>query len=165
MALDGFVKIDGIEGESTDDKHVGWIEIIRYGIGIKQTISTAASSVGGVCIGRADFSEFIFRKLIDKASPKLALACAAGTHINEMVVQLCRAGSDKVPFMTYTMNNCLISYVRTTSGLDLPNRFPAETIKVNFGRIQLSYTMQARRGGGPVGNVAGGWDLETNRRV
>lgn len=56
MALDGFVKIDGIEGESTDDNHVGWIEIIRYGIGIKQTIYTAASSVGGVCIGRADFS-------------------------------------------------------------------------------------------------------------
>jgi hypothetical protein len=82
MAFDAFVQISGIEGESTDEKHLEWIEIIRFGVGVKQTVSNTASSCGGACAERADFEDFIFRKLLDKASPKLAQACAAGTHIN-----------------------------------------------------------------------------------
>ena len=34
MAFDAFVKIDGIEGESTDEKHAGWIEVISYNAGL-----------------------------------------------------------------------------------------------------------------------------------
>jgi len=30
MAVDVFLKIDGIPGESTDDKHKEWIEILSY---------------------------------------------------------------------------------------------------------------------------------------
>ena len=30
MAFDGFIKIDGIPGESTDDKHKDWIEILSF---------------------------------------------------------------------------------------------------------------------------------------
>jgi type VI secretion system secreted protein Hcp len=80
--FDAFVKIDGIEGESTDAKHQGWIELVRFGIGVKQTISSTVSSAGGASAERADFSDFILRKYLDKSSPKLALACAAGTHID-----------------------------------------------------------------------------------
>lgn len=32
MAFDAFVKIQGIEGESEDERHQGWIKMIRYGI-------------------------------------------------------------------------------------------------------------------------------------
>ncbi|MCP3874696.1 MAG: type VI secretion system tube protein Hcp, partial [Desulfobacteraceae bacterium] len=71
MAYDAFIKIDGIDGESTDDKHHGWIEIIRHGMGVKQTVSTTASSAGGASAERADFSDFSIRKYLDKSSPKL----------------------------------------------------------------------------------------------
>ena len=30
MAFDAFLKIEGIDGESTDDKHQKWIEILSY---------------------------------------------------------------------------------------------------------------------------------------
>ena len=30
MAFDSFLKIDGIQGESTDSKHQGWIEVLSY---------------------------------------------------------------------------------------------------------------------------------------
>ena len=33
MSFDTFVKIDGIEGESTDSKHSGWIEAIAFSTG------------------------------------------------------------------------------------------------------------------------------------
>jgi len=93
MAFDTFIKIDGIDGESTDDKHQGWIEVIRFGTGVKQTVSIIASSAGGATAERAEFHDFMIRKLLDKSSPKLALACAAGTHIDEIVLELCRAGT------------------------------------------------------------------------
>ena len=167
MAFDVFVKIDGIEGESTDYKHAGWIEIeaIRFGSGVTQPASTTASSAGGAGAERADFSDFTIRKLLDKTSPKLTLACAAGTHINKIVVELCRAGTDKIKFMSYTLMNCLISRVTTTSGSDTVQGFPAETVQINFGKIEWCYTLQNRRDGGAAGNVATGWDLQKNCKL
>jgi type VI secretion system secreted protein Hcp len=167
MAFDVFVKIDGIEGESTDYQHAGWIEIeaIRFGTGVTQSTSSSTSSAGGATSGRADFSDFTLRKLLDKSSPKLALACAAGTHINEITVDLCRAGTDKVKFMSYTMKNCLISRVLTTSGSDTVQGFQAETVQINFGKIEWCYTVQNRSGGVAAGNVATGWDLQKNCKL
>ena len=46
MAFDAFIKIDGIEGESTDGKHPEWIEILSFGSGHSQSVSRTASSVG-----------------------------------------------------------------------------------------------------------------------
>ena len=76
MAFDTFIKIDGIEGESTDDKHAGWIEVISFDSGVSQRTSATASSAGGGSAERADFDDFSFVKQLDKASPKLAMAFA-----------------------------------------------------------------------------------------
>jgi type VI protein secretion system component Hcp len=63
------------------------------------------------------------------------------------------------------MQNCIISRVITTSGSNLAGKFPAETIRINFGRIEYRYIQQDRKGGGPMGNVVGGWDLQRNCRI
>jgi polygalacturonase len=47
MAFDAFLKIDGIPGESTDDKHKDWIEILSYSFDIDQPSSATDSSAGG----------------------------------------------------------------------------------------------------------------------
>lgn len=60
MAFDAFIYIDGIEGESTDDKHQGWSEILSFGCGHSQTVSRTASSAGGAGAERADFRNFQF---------------------------------------------------------------------------------------------------------
>lgn len=161
MAFDGFIQISGIEGESTDEKHPNWIEIISYNSGVSQTVSSTASSVGGASAERADFEEFTFTKHLDISSPKLAIACADGTHIDTIIVELCRAGTSKVQFMEYKMTNCLISSISTAGG----GEFPTEDVAINFGKIEWNYTKQKRHGGGPAGSVASGWDLQTNRKV
>lgn len=165
MAFDAFIKINGIDGESNDDMHKDWIEILRYGMAIKQSISITASSTGGASAERADFSDFVFRKYIDKSSPKLSEACANGTHIDQVVVELCRAGTDKITFMTYTMNNCLIRKILTTNGSDTSANFPAETVKINYGKIEWCYTQQKRRDGSAAGNSVSGWDLQRNCKL
>jgi type VI secretion system secreted protein Hcp len=164
MAFDAFIKIDGIEGESTDDKHQGWIEIQSYRSGHSQTISKTASSAGGATAERADFNTFAFSKLLDKSSPLLMSACAAGTHINEITIELCRAGTDKIKFMEYKLKNSLISTVSTSSG-DPNNSFPVELVKINFGKIEWCYIQQKRQGGWASGNIAVGWDLQRNCMV
>ena len=161
MAFDAFIKIDGIEGESTDYWHLGWIETIAFRSGHTMPISKRTSSTHGAMLGRINYDSFAFSKLIDRSSPLLMSACAAGTHINDITVELCRAGTDKVKFMTYKFKNSLISSVLTSSG-DPNNGFPVELVKISFGKIRWCYTQQNRRGGGSSGHIVTAWDLQRN---
>jgi type VI secretion system secreted protein Hcp len=161
MAFDAFINIDDIEGESTDDQHPGWIEVLDCSVGIKQKISKTASSAGGASAERAEFNDFSFTKELDAASPKIALACANGTHIDTITVQFCRAGTQKVKFMTYKLTNCIISEVSMAAAGD----FPSESVNINYGKIEWCYTQQNRAGGRPAGNVAAGWDLQRNCKM
>ncbi len=89
------------------------------------------------------------------------LACAAGTHINEITVELCRAGTDRAKFMEYKFKNSLISSVLTSSG-DPNNGFPVELVKIAFGKIEWCYRQQNRSGGWASGHIAAAWDLQRN---
>ena len=163
MAFDGFIRIKDIDGESTDEKHEGWIEMLSFGHGLNQKISSTASSSGGASSERASFDQFIFTKQIDIASPALALACADGTHIDEVVVELCRAGTDKVKFMEYKLENCLISNVRVNGGNGGgEGELPTENVAIAYGKITWSYAKQDRMGGKVSGNMTTGWDLQKN---
>ena len=70
MATDAFLKIDGIDGESTDKKHKNWIEILSYSHGMSQP-SSIASGTGGLTAERVSMSDFSVMKVLDKASPTL----------------------------------------------------------------------------------------------
>src|ERR1035437_1938100 len=109
MAFDAFLKIDGIPGESTDDKHKDWIEIQSYSHGVQQSASSTASSSGGASAERVNFNDLAVAKLVDKASPKLFEACCVGKHIKEVVIEVCRAGGDKQKFLENRMEQVLIS--------------------------------------------------------
>jgi type VI secretion system secreted protein Hcp len=163
MAFDAFIKIKDIDGESTDEQHKDWIEVISFNHGVSQQVSTTASSAGGASAERASFHEFIFSKQLDIASPALNLACADGTHIDEIIIELCRAGTDKVKFMEYKLTNCLISGVTITGGGGKnEGELPTESISINYGKITWSYAKQDRSGGKVAGNMATGWDLQKN---
>lgn len=163
MAFDSYVKIDGIEGESTDSKHSGWIEAIHFSAGVSQTVSITASSAGGATTGRADVRPFTFFKEVDSSSPKLFQACAAGTHFNKITIAMHRSGGDeKVKFLEYELTNCIISDVSINSGSE---DFPTESISIDFGKIIVSYVKQYRKGGGPAGKIMAGWDLQKNCKV
>ena len=166
MAFDAFLKVDGIPGESMDDAHADWIEVLSYDSGLSQTASASASSSGGASSERADFQDFSVVKTLDKASPKLALACADGTHTSEVVIELCRAGGDKVKYMEYKLTDCIVSsFSYGGSSEKGEDPLPIEKVSFNYGKIEWTYTQQKRAGGGGGGNVAGGWNLETNAKV
>lgn len=163
MSFDTFVKVDGIEGESTDSKHSGWIEAINFSAGASQAVSNTASSAGGATAERTDIKPFTFTKQVDSSSPKLFQACAAGTHLDKITIALHRAGGDeKIKFLEYELSNCIISDVTTNGGGE---DFPTESISINFGKIRITYSKQKREGGGLAGNISAGWDLQKNCTV
>jgi type VI secretion system secreted protein Hcp len=167
MAFDAFLKVDGIPGESTDDKHKDWIEISRFSTAHDQPSSATGSSAGGGTTERADFHDTQVTKLIDKASPKLAEACATGKHIANVVIELCRAGGDKLRYLEIKMEDVVISSYKTEAPIKIDPKggdtFPIEDIDFNFAKIKWTYTQQKRADGTGGGNVTGGWDLIGNK--
>jgi type VI secretion system secreted protein Hcp len=162
MATDAFLKIDGIPGESSDEKHKDWIEILSYNHGMSQPAS-AASGTGGRTAQRVSMSDFSVMKVLDKASPHLAQACCDGRHIKEVKVELCEAAGDKHTYMVYTMENVIISSLQP--GGSQGGDKPMESLTFNFGKIKWEYTPTGHDGkpGSKVGPL--GWNLEENKKI
>ena len=161
MAFDAFLKIDGIPGESSDDKHKDWIEIVSFSHSMEQPASATASNAGGATAERVNHGTFNITHLLDKASPKLYDAVCTGKHIKEVTLELCRAGGDKMKYMEVKLEQVLISRVAPYGAAG--DGFPSETLSLSYGKIKWTYTQQKRADGAGGGNVSAGWDLTTNK--
>lgn len=165
MAFDAFLKIDGIPGESTDDRHKDWLEVIAFGHHMEQPASATASSAGGATAERVNHSTFDVVHLLDKSSPKLAEACCTGRHLKEVVLELCRAGGDKLTYAVIRLEQVVIARIQSNGSTGHSAGFPTETVSFSYGRITWKYVVQRRADGQSGGSVVGGWDLTTNRVI
>lgn len=158
MAVDMFLKIDGIDGESKDSKMKGTIHIESFSFGVEQ-VGTADSG-GGLGAGKAKFEDFEFTMPTQKASPKLFAACASGKHIPSAVLSIRKAGGTQEVFLCHTFSSLIVSSFRTANG----DPQPVDTVKVNFVKLVTEYKEQDEQGklGGPI---SGGYDLKSNKTV
>lgn len=163
MAFDAFLKISTIPGESTDDKHKDWIEILSYHWGISQPSSGSSSSGGARSAERCNHQDFSIVKTLDKASPKLFLSCCKGEHIPEIKLELCRATGDKTKYMEYKLTDTLISSVRPGGSSKAGETLPLEEVSFNYSKIELIYTETDHASGKPKGDIKGLWDLTLNK--
>lgn len=152
--VDIFVKIDGIEGEVTSVGRTGQILALGVNTGVQQAVTTGA---GGLSGGQASFTDISIVKRIDKATPKLFVESASGTHFPKVTVEFVRDGA---VFYKVTLSDVIISGVRTNAGSD----GVTELVTFAFGRIAWLYTVYGPDGQ-PMGNVAGGWDLTQNKKA
>ncbi|HVG20285.1 MAG TPA: type VI secretion system tube protein Hcp [Blastocatellia bacterium] len=164
MPFDAFLKVEGVPGESTDDKHKEWIEVLSFNWGVDQPQSSSASSHGSLSAERAHFHPFTIVKALDKASPKLAIGCASGEHYPKATLEICRAGGDKQPYMEYKMTDVMVNSFRP-GGTGGGENIPLEEVSFSYGKIEWKYTQTKVAGGKGSGNVAAGWDLKTNKKV
>ncbi|MBD8707696.1 MULTISPECIES: Hcp family type VI secretion system effector [unclassified Pseudomonas] len=158
MALDAFIQFDGIPGESLDDQHKNWIEILGYNFGTHQSASATATSAGGASSGRTTVTTFNFSKFLDSASAKLMQASCAGQHFKKVTIAVHRAGGEKLKYFEIVLEEVIISdYSHSaTDGV------PREVVQLDYGRIKTNYVQQRRSDGGGGGNVTGGWDRIKN---
>ncbi len=162
--FDAFLKIATIPGESTDDKHKDWIEILSYSFGMSQPASITSSSAGGAASERANFQDFQITHHLDKASPKLSQACATGEHLKDVTLELCRAGGQKVKYFEVKMEEVIVSSVQSGGAGGGGDDVPTESVAFNYGKIKWNYIQQKRADGSGGGNVPGGWDLTANKK-
>lgn len=161
MAIDVYLQIDGIKGESADSKHKDWIECQSVNWSLNQPKSATASTGGGHTAERAELSEVSFSKVADLASPILAQHCAMGKTIPRAKFEFMRADGqgDPIKYYEVELENVLISHVaQGVAGGDVMG----ESVGLKFSKVKWKYTQQ-KIGGGSGGNTAGGWDLASNR--
>ena len=160
-AVDYFLKIEGIDGESLDSKHKGEIDVTSFSWGVSQTGS--AGGGGGAGAGRAQFTGFHFTSSTSKASPKLMLACATGEHIKKAELFCRKAGGDGragAEFIKLTFEDVLVSSYNQSGSGDVP----ADSVSLNFARIM--FEVHPLNPDGSLGApVRAGWDLRTNRAI
>lgn len=161
MAIDVYLQIDGIKGESSDAGHKEWIECSDVNWAIMQPRSATASTGGGHTAERAELSDISFFKVSDLSSPILMQTCAMGKTIPKAKFEFMRADGAGVPvkYFEIELENVLIGRIAPSiTGGDLMG----ESIGLKYSKIKWKYTQQ-KVGGGSGGNTSGGWNLATNR--
>lgn len=159
--FDAFLKLDGIEGESPDSKHSKEIQLTSFSFGAQQT-GTAATG-GGMGAGKVHFQDLHITHHVDKASPKLLLACATGQHIKSGVLSVRKAGGEQQDYLVVTLSDVLVSSVQA-GGTASNTEVPTEQISLNFSKIQFDYKEQ-KPDGSLGGTVAMGYDVKANKKV
>lgn len=158
MATDFFLKIDGIEGESQDSKHKAEIDILSFSWGATQGGTMAFGGGGGA--GKVSMQDFHFTMNINKATPKLMLACASGEHIKKAILTCRKAGKEQHEFLKVTFSDILVSSYQTSgSGGDL---IPMESLSLNYTKVEFEYKEQ-KPDGTLGGAIKAGWDTKANK--
>jgi type VI secretion system secreted protein Hcp len=142
MAVDYFLKIDNIPGESMDKTHKGEIEIESWSWGATQT--GTASRGGGLGAGKVDMSDFSLVKNIDKSSPSLMLACASGEHIKNASLVCRKAGKEQQEYLKVTFSDLMVSSYQTSGSTGSP--LPVEQVSLNFSKVEINYKEQKADG-------------------
>jgi type VI secretion system secreted protein Hcp len=158
MAVDYFLKIEGIEGESGDSKHKNEIDIASWSWGETQSGSHAYGGGGGA--GKVSMQDFNFTMPVNKASPKLLLACASGEHIKGALLTCRKAGKEQQEYMKIKFTDLLISAFQTggSNGAEVP----VDQISINFAKIEYEYYPQ-KEDGSLGSKVPVHWDLKANK--
>jgi type VI secretion system secreted protein Hcp len=142
-AVDYFLKIEGIDGESTDSKHKGEIQLSSFSMG-ETNSSTIGSATGGGGAGKVSFHDFNFTTKFSKASPKLMLACATGAHIKNAVMTARKAGGrgGGFEFLFVKMTTVLVSSIQTQA----TDNVPEDAVSLAFAKIEVDYKEQKATG-------------------
>lgn len=161
MAVDYFLKLEGVTGEAIDTEHAGTIEVISWSWGATQQGSSSFGS-GGTA-GKVSMQDMNFTMRVCKASPILAQRCADGKHIPKAEL-FCRksAGDAKVEYLKYTFTDVIVTSYQT-GGSNGGEEIPVESISLGFTSAEMDYKPQ-NADGSPGEAVHFGWDTKKNEK-
>jgi len=159
--VDFFLKIEGIEGESQDHKHKSEIDLESWSFGESQHGTSHAGGGGGA--GKVSMQDFHFVMRVNKASPKLFLACATGEHIKKATLTCRKAGKEQQEYLKWNFTDLLISSYQT-GGSSHGDALPVDQISFNFSKVEVEYKEQ-KPDGTLGGLVKTGYDVKLQKTV
>ena len=156
LTPDMFLKLDGIQGESTDEKHKDEIDIMSFGWVTTQGGSATTGS--GTGAGKAQMNDLVVTKHVDRASPVLMSKHLSGVTLGTAVLTLRKAGGSPLDYAVLTMSNCVVTKIE--HGADDGGH--TEKVSIQFSAIQYDYKQQKPDGsGGPT--ISSGYNASTNK--
>jgi type VI secretion system secreted protein Hcp len=159
--VDYFLRIDGVPGESLDDKHKGEIDVMSWSWGETNPGGAHDGGAGGGA-GKVTMQDFHFVTQVSKASPRLLLACASGQHLKSATLTARKAGKAQQEFLRFDFTDLLVSsyQIGASEGSDV---LPIDQVSLAFSKIQMEYTEQ--KADGTLGDaIQVGWDQKQNKQ-
>ena len=158
MSHEIFIKIEGIDGESKQAAHKGWIDVLNFGYSVTQSVSLHTGGGGGV--GRADFAPLTFTHYLDKSSPNLLTYCAAGKHIPTVTISVCKVGDGSQEFAKIVLSGVIIASVAPGGASGAGT---TETVGLSYAKIETA--VKEQKADGSMGAaIHGNWNVKENVR-
>jgi len=157
MAMDMFIQIGALKGESKDSVHKEKIDILAWSWGMSN--SGSAHVGGGAGAGKVNVQDLSFTKYIDKTSVALMLAACNGKHFPDALLIVRKAGEKPLEYLKIKMTDVLISSV-STGGSGGEDRL-TENVTLNFSKVNVIYKPQKADGSGDA-DMTMGWDIAGN---
>ena len=142
MAVDMFLKLNGIDGESQDDGHKGEIDVLAWSWGMSQSGNMHMGGGGGA--GKVSIQDVSVTKYVDKASATLMKYCSHGDHIPDATLTVRKAGGKPLEYIKIKMTDVLVSSI-STGGSGGEDRL-TENVTLNFAKVETTYTEQKPTG-------------------
>ncbi len=158
MAVDIFLKLDGVTGEALDSKHEKEIDVLSWSWGMTQSGTTHVGGGGGA--GKVAVQDLHITKYIDKATPTLQKFCANGKHMTKGTLTIRKAGENPLEYLKIDMEEILVTSV-STGGSGSEDRL-TENISLNFAKFVTTYTPQSKTGAAE-GKVEAKWHIAKNK--
>jgi type VI secretion system secreted protein Hcp len=161
MAYDAFLKLDGIEGESTQKGHENEIEVFSFSWGLLVPAVNVQSGGGGGA-GKVSFQDIHFTSSVHKGSTQLFLKCATGEHIKTGVLTVRKAGGTDRAFdyLKLQLTDLLVSSYQPAFAVS--DESPSEEVSLNFAKIEFDYQIQNADGSVSILSEAI-FDINANR--
>jgi type VI secretion system secreted protein Hcp len=160
LAVDYFLKIDGVPGESTDNKHKNEIDVVAFSWGATNHPGLAYGGGGGA--GKAQIQDFHFTMRVNKASPRLLLACIKGQHLKMATLTARKAGKAQQEYLIYKFTEVTVSSYQT--GGSSGDVIPMDSISLAFSKFEVEYKPE-KADGSLDQAIKAGWDLKQNKQL
>jgi type VI secretion system secreted protein Hcp len=132
-----YLKIEDIQGESTDKGHKGDISIQSFSLG---SLAAPSAAIGGsgAGAGKVKFAEFTITKTVDKSSPLLFQKLATGKHYAKVTLSMRKAGGGQEDFLKFDFQNVIISSYKVI-GTAGGSGSPQEAIGFDFAKVTETF--------------------------
>jgi len=140
MAVDYYLKLDGIQGEAQDANHKDEVQIMSWSWGGSQVTSVAGT--GGSGAGKVSLSDLSVMTYFDKATPKFFKSLAKGDHIKTGTLTAIKAGAEGKPYLKVDLQELFVTSLQVSASSEIP------TISVSFSynEIKIDYSTQNEQG-------------------
>jgi len=130
MPMDGYLQLEGIEGECKDAAHRGWIDVSGFTWSVSQE---AGPGQGGLLeAGVPSVSDFTFTHRLGRSSPGVFEACCTGRQFPTVTFEgLSPHGATRFKYLSVRFKDCLI----TSVGVSNQEATVTEQIQVAFRSV------------------------------